>query len=75
MLPSNKATWDIPRFLIFNTSDVESESEVESSSSGSDEEDSISSTASPELSEISKMLLRAKAAAEVGVVCGRGLGQ
>lgn len=74
MLPSNKATWDIPRFLIINTSDMENESETESSSSGSDGEETTPLTASPELSEISKLLLRAKQAAEVGVVCGRGLG-
>ena len=73
MLPSNKATWDIPRFLIINTSDMESESDEESSSSGSDGEEATLPTASPELSEISKLLLRAKQAAEVGVVCGRGL--
>ena len=68
MLPSNKATWDIPRFLIINTSDMESDSEIGSGSSGSDEEEATPPTASPELSDISKMLLRAKAAAEVGVV-------
>lgn len=72
-MPSNKATWDIPRFLIINTSDMESESDEESSSSGSDREEATPPTASPELSEISKLLLRAKQAAEVGVVCGRGL--
>ena len=72
MLPSNKATWDIPRFLIINTSDMESECETESSGSGSDEEEATPPTASPELSDISKMLLRAKVAAEVGVVCRRG---
>ena len=72
-MPSNKATWDIPRFLIINTSDMESESDEESSSSGFDREEATPPTASPELSEISKLLLRAKQAAEVGVVCGRGL--
>lgn len=72
MLPSNKATWDIQRFLIINTSDLESESEAESSSSESDKEEATPPIASPELSEISKMILRAKAAAEVGVTCGRG---
>lgn len=70
MLPSNKATWDIQRFLIINTSDLESESEAESTSS---DEEVVPPTASPELSEISKMLLRAKAAAEVGVANGRCL--
>lgn len=52
---------------------MENESETESSSSESDGEETTPPTASPELSEISKLLLKAKQAAEVGVVCGRGL--
>ena len=70
MLPSNKATWDIQRFLIVSSGGVDSE--TESGSGSESDEEGTSPTGSPELSEISKMLLRAKAAAEVGVVCGRG---
>ena len=52
---------------------MENDSETDSSSSESDGEETTPPTTSPELSEISKLLLKAKQAAEVGVVCGRGL--
>ena len=67
MLPSNKATWDIQQLLIVSDG-VESASDSERSSV-SDVEDAPA-TRSPELSDISKLLLKAKAAAEV---CGCGL--
>ena len=70
MLPGNKATWDIQRLLIVNSCE-ESESESDDDMA-SEMEDSPTNdtptTDSPELSDISKLLLKAKATAEVGVV-------
>lgn len=63
MLPGNKATWDIPRFFIVDRG-ADSGSDSEHSSISDAEE--LPVTDSPELSDISKLLLRAKAAAEVG---------
>ena len=65
VLPSNKATWDIKRFLIINTDGMETTSESELSSE-SDEE--VIPRLVPEPSDVSKMLLRARVDAEVGVV-------
>lgn len=64
VLPGNKATWDIQRLLIVNSQD-DTESESEESSASDTESTSV--PVSSELSDISRLLLKAKATAEVGV--------
>ena len=65
VLPGNRQTWDISTLLITTHTDSDTDSDHGSAS----DIEATPTMASPELSEISKMLLKAKAAAEVGVAC------
>ena len=68
VLPGNRQTWDISSLLI--TTHTDGESDSEQSAASDIEGTSTVAPPTPELSDISKLLLKAKAAAEVGVAVG-----